>query len=216
MRRRKKPGALAEYLTYSEYIIDGENSDDVEILKAISEFVQDRDFELELGSGCTGFLLTHASRHPEKVYLAIEFKEELLLKAVKVAKEQDIKNIRFLRYRIEKLDNMFRSLNASKIYLNFSDPWPKARHEKRRLTHPNYLNMYKNILKEGGYIEFKTDNDDMFDYSLEQFKDEGFELLEVSRDLHSEKEDIIMSEYEKKYSSQGQKIKYLKARFDNC
>ncbi len=216
MRRRKKKGALEEYLTYKDYIIDGEELDDVEISELVAKFVGDKDFEIELGSGCTGFLLTHASRNPEKAYLAIEFKEELLLKAVRVAKEENIDNIRLLRYRIEKLPAMFRSLNASKIYLNFSDPWPKNRHEKRRLTHPNYLNLYKLILKDGGYIEFKTDNDDMFDYSLEQFKEENFEIVEFTRDLHSEKKDVIMSEYEKKYSSQGQKIKYLKARFDNC
>ncbi len=211
MRRRKKPGALDKYLSYTNYIIEGEIES---ILEQIIEFSQDKELELELGSGATGFLIEHATRNPDKVYIAIEFKEELLLKACRSAAEKDLQNIKFLRHRIEKLELVFEKIKTSKIYLNFSDPWPKARHAKRRLTHQNYLNLYKKILKDGGIIEFKTDNADMFDFSLEQFAEANFKQVELSRNLHAEKQNIIMTEYEKKYLEQGKKIKYLKVFFE--
>ncbi len=213
MRRRKKAGALDKYLTYEDYIIEGEDNE--AILKQIVEFTDGRNLELELGSGSSGFLIHHASEHPENVYIAIEFKEELLLKAVRLVEEKGLKNIKFLRHRIEKLESVFDEIKSNKIYLNFSDPWPKVRHAKRRLTHRNYLNLYKKILKEGGIIEFKTDNTEMFDFSLEEFKENGFELLDISRDLHKERTDIIMTEYEKKYLDQGKKIKYVKVSYEN-
>ncbi len=210
MRRRKKPGALDKYLSYTDYIIEGEIE---AILEQIIDFSKDKELELELGSGSTGFLIEHASSNPDKVYIAIEFKEELLLKACRSAEAKELKNIKFLRHRIEKLEPVFEKIKTSKIYLNFSDPWPKARHAKRRLTHQNYLNLYKKILKDGGIIEFKTDNTDMFDFSLEQFAEADFQQVELSRNLHAEKQNIIMTEYEKKYIEQGKIIKYVKVSY---
>ncbi len=211
MRRRKKPGALDKYLSYTDYIIEGEID---EILAQIVVFSKNKELELELGSGSTGFLIEHALRNPDKVYIAIEYKEELLLKACRSTAEKELKNIKFLRHRIEKLEPVFEQIKTNKIYLNFSDPWPKVRHAKRRLTHQNYLNLYKKILKDGGVIEFKTDNTDMFDFSLEQFAEANFKQVELSRDLHAEKQDIIMTEYEKKYLEQGKIIKYVKVSYE--
>ncbi len=212
MRRRKIKGALEKYLGYTDYIITGEN--DSEIAKEVFDFASSYDLEIELGSGCTGFLITHAERNPNKRYLAIEFKEELLLKAAKKIEELGLKNIKLLRYRIENLQETFEKLSTSKIYLNFSDPWPKARHAKRRLTHSNYLDLYKKILVNNGQIEFKTDDLPMFEFSVEEFSENGFKILEISRDLHSEKNDVVMSEYEKKFSSFGQKINYVKVQYE--
>lgn len=211
MRRRRKPGSLEKYLEYKDYIIAGETCE--EILKEIQDFTQGRELEIELGSGCSGFLIEHASEHPDKTYLAIEYKEELLLKAVRNAEERELKNIRFLRHRIEKLEPVFDQIRAGKLYLNFSDPWPKARHTKRRLTHRNYLELYKKILKDGGIIEFKTDDTPLFEFSLEEFEEAKFDRLELSGDLHGEKEQVIMTEYEKKYLEQGRKIKYVKVSY---
>ncbi len=211
MRRRKKPGALDKYLSYTDYIIEGEIE---EILAQIIVFSKDKELELELGSGSTGFLIEHASSNPDKVYIAIEYKEELLLKACRSAEKKELRNIKFLRHRIEKLEAIFETIKTNKIYLNFSDPWPKVRHAKRRLTHQNYLNLYKKILQNGGVIEFKTDNTDMFDFSLEQFAEANFKQIEISRDLHAEKQNIIMTEYEKKYLEQGKKIKYVKVSYE--
>lgn len=202
---------MEKYLEYKDYIIAGETGE--EILAEIQDFSRGRELEIELGSGCAGFLIEHASEHPDKAYLAIEYKEELLLKAVRNAEEKDLKNIRFLRHRIEKLEPVFDEIRAGKLYLNFSDPWPKARHAKRRLTHRSYLELYKKILKDGGIIEFKTDDTPLFDFSLEEFEEAKFHKLELSRDLHSEKEQVIMTEYEKKYLEQGRKIKYVKVSY---
>lgn len=202
---------MEKYLEYKDYIIAGETGE--EILAEIQDFSRGRELEIELGSGCAGFLIEHASEHPDKAYLAIEYKEELLLKAVRNAEEKDLKNIRFLRHRIEKLEPVFDEIRAGKLYLNFSDPWPKARHTKRRLTHRSYLELYKKILKDGGIIEFKTDDTPLFDFSLEEFEEAKFHKLELSRDLHSEKEQVIMTEYEKKYLEQGRKIKYVKVSY---
>ncbi len=212
MRRRKKPGALEKYLTYTDYIIEAESAE--EIANKVIEFVGERDFELELGSGATGFLIQHAINNPNKAYLAIEFKEELLLKAAKIIEEKNLSNIRLLNRRIEDLEPLFEELELSKIYLNFSDPWPKKRHTKRRLTSPKYLDLYKKILKKDGIIEFKTDNSDMFEYSVEQFEESCFEITDITRDLHNDKDKdkIIMTEYEKKYSAAGQKIKYVSVK----
>ncbi len=212
MRRRKVKGALDKYLSYEDYIIEGEDND--EILSQILEFTKDKDLELELGSGSTVFLIEHAMNNPDKVYIAIEYKEELLLKACRNAESKNLKNIKFLRHWIEKLESVFDEIQTSKIYLNFSDPWPKARHAKRRLTHHNYLNLYKKIMKNGGEIEFKTDNTDMFDFSVEEFETYGFNILDITRDLHAEKENIIMTEYEKKFIEQGKKIKYVRVSYE--
>lgn len=202
---------MEKYLTYEDYIVNGEDSET--LLEQIHSFVGERDLELELGCGCAGFLIEHARRNPEKVYLAIEYKEELLLKAVRNAEELELKNIRFLRERIEKLEPVFEQIQAGKIYLNFSDPWPKYKHTKRRLTYSKYLELYKKILRDGGIIEFKTDDESFFEFSLQEFDDAGMKREELSRNLHAECEDIIMTEYEKKFTEQGKPIKYVKVSY---
>lgn len=206
MRRRKKPGSLEKYLSYEELII--EHGD--EAVAVLKDFVEDREVELELGSGCSGFSISLAALSPEKRFLAFEYKEELLLKAVEKTTEEELTNIRFVRGNIEEIETLVAPGSVSKIYLNFSDPWPKKRHEKRRLTSPKFLEIYKRLLKEGGVIEFKTDHEELFAYSLLSFEQSGFRRLDISYDLHAERDHIVMTEYEKKFVAGGKKIMYVK------
>lgn len=206
MRRRKKPGSLEKYLSYHELIIE-HGEEGAELLR---EFVEDKEVELELGSGCSGFSISLAASHPEKRFLAFEYKEELLLKAVEKTTEQNLSNIRFVRGNIEEIESLVGFHTVAKIYLNFSDPWPKKRHEKRRLTSPKFLEIYKRLLKDGGVIEFKTDHEELFEYSLQTFEKAGFVREDLSYDLHAERDNIVMTEYEKKFVAGGKKIMYVK------
>ena len=131
----------------------------------------------------------------------------------KSAKEvNNIDNLKILNYDAFKLEEVFDKGEISKIYLTFSDPWPKARHEKRRLTTDNVLIIYKNILITNGEIEFKTDNRLLFEYSVIQFTNNNFEILELSLDLHNSKEDIITTEYEEKFMAKGQVIYFIRVK----
>ena len=119
------------------------------------------------------------------------------------------------RFDIDKIENVFYENSIDKIYLNFSDPWPKKRHESRRLTHLNFLNKYEKILKNGAMIEFKTDNVELFDFSIEEINKSNFKIISKTYDLHSDQilnKDNIMTEYEEKFSSKGNKICKLTAR----
>ncbi len=209
MRRRKIKGALDAYKGYVDYIIE---LDDENFKNKIVDFKADKKLMLELGAGCCGFSISHAEKNPEIKYIAVEYKEELLLKAIRKVEVLGISNIKFIRGRIETIDEWFAKGMVDKIYLNFSDPWPKARHYKRRLTYRDFLSKYKTILVNGGEIEFKTDHDAMYEFTVEEMKESGFDILEQSLDLHSEKTDIITTEYEKKYVASGLKIKYLRAK----
>lgn len=206
MRRRKKPGSLEKYLSYEELII--EHGDEAPQL--LREFVSGEELEIELGSGCSGFSISLAAKYPDKRFLAFEFKEELLLKAVEKTADEELSNIRFVRGNIEEMEALVGAGTVSKIYLNFSDPWPKKRHEKRRLTSPKFLEMYKRLLLEGGVIEFKTDHEALFEYSLQTFEKAGFTRGDLSYDLHAERRDIVMTEYERKFVATGKKIMYVK------
>lgn len=206
MRRRKKPGSLEKYLSYEELIIEYGD----EAGQLLRDFVSDREVEIELGSGCSGFSISLATMNPDKRFLAFEFKEELLLKAVERTTEEGLTNIRFVRGNIEEIESLVGGNSVSKIYLNFSDPWPKKRHEKRRLTSPKFLEIYKRLLKEGGVIEFKTDHEELFEYSLLSFEKAGFKREDLSYDLHAERQNIVMTEYEKKFILGGKKIMYVK------
>ena len=116
---------------------------------------------------------------------------------------------------VETLENVFPAHSIDRIYLNFSDPWPKKRHESRRLTHNKFLSIYEKLLKPGSLLEFKTDNVGLFDFSLEEIKNSSFKLLEYTYDLHSDEKlnkDNIMTEYEAKFSKLGNKICKLIAK----
>ena len=167
---------------------------------------------LEIGMGKGKFLTTLATENPEVNYVGIEKSKELLWKVCKLLEGTGLKNIRIINQKAEELQETFGQGEIERIYLNFSDPWPKARHDKRRLTHRGFLQKYKEILKIEGEIHFKTDSLSLFEFSLEEFKEyKGLVLKEVTYDLHKEEPlDNVMTEYEEKFVSMGKPIyKYI-------
>ena len=164
---------------------------------------------IEIGMGKGQFLTSLASTHPEINYIGIEKFSSVLVRAVQKQNELELPNLRLIRMDADGLTDVFAPGEIDRIYLNFSDPWPKERHAKRRLTSVEFLRRYENILAKDGRVEFKTDNQPLFDFSLEAAEEAGWKLLAVTRDLHhdaSMKEGNIMTEYEERFSAQGNPI----------
>ena len=173
-------------------------------------FKNNNPIYLEIGMGKGKFIREHARRNPDINYIGCELSTSMCYKS---AKEVDnLNNLKILNYDAFKLEDVFESGEIDKIYLTFSDPWPKARHEKRRLTTDNVLNIYKKLLSNNGIIEFKTDNRELFEYSVIQFTNNNFEILELSLDLHKTSDDIITTEYEEKFMAKGQVIYFIKVK----
>ncbi len=172
---------------------------------------------IEIGMGKGRFLLEMARKNPHIQYIGVEMYASVLVRAVQKMeelKEQAPPNIRFLNMQAEYLENCFAPGEVDKIYLNFSDPWPKARHAKRRLTSEPFLARYEKFLSEKGSLEFKTDNRELFEFSLESVRERGWKLLACTFDLHGDAElcrDNVMTEYEQKFSGQGKLICKLAA-----
>ncbi len=163
---------------------------------------------LEIGMGKGRFLMEQAQAHPRINFVGVEIYSSVLLKAVQKQEELRLANVRFLCMDALGLADCFAQGEIERIYLNFSDPWPKDRHAKRRLTSPRFLKVYENILTEGGMVEFKTDNRPLFEYSLESLPASGWEILAQTPDLHhsSLAEGNVMTEYEEKFASEGKPI----------
>ena len=172
-------------------------------------FPQNQPIHLEVGMGKGRFLMTLARQNPHINYIGIEKYSSVLIRALEKMEEDPLPNIRFIRMDAEKLTDMFDKWEIARIYLNFSDPWPKDRHAKRRLTSQAFLARYDRILEPAGHIEFKTDNQDLFTFSLEQVEPAGWKLDACTRDLHHDaelNEGNVMTEYEEKFSSAGNPI----------
>jgi tRNA (guanine-N7-)-methyltransferase len=170
---------------------------------------------LELGMGKGKFIIELAKQNPDINYIGIERSATIVLKAIDNLVGASPDNLRFMCLNVELLENVFMPHSIDKIYLNFSDPWPKKRHESRRLTHNRFLSIYEKLLKPGSLLEFKTDNVGLFDFSLEEIKNSNFKLLEYTYDLHNNKKlnkNNIMTEYEAKFSKLGNKICKLIAK----
>ncbi len=171
-----------------------------------------RPLQIEIGMGKGQFIRNMAIKHPDINFIGVERYESVLMKAVQrkrnLEADKTIDNLRFLCADARKLAEIFEVGEADKIFLNFSDPWPKDRHADRRLTSPYFFDIYDRILKSDGVIEFKTDNVGLFEYSLKVIKDSKWRLDFCSFDFHSEKEseENIMTEYEEKFAGQGNKI----------
>ncbi len=166
---------------------------------------------LEIGMGKGQFLTAMAEMHPENNYVGIEMFDSVLVRALEKidGMETPPENIRFLRMNAENLCSMFAPGEVSAIYLNFSDPWPKERHAKRRLTSVRYLERYDRVLVPGGRIEFKTDNRDLFRFSLESAEEAGWNLDACTCDLHYDEamnEGNVMTEYEERFAREGKPI----------
>lgn len=174
-------------------------------------FGNDHPVFIEVGMGKGRFIMEQAKRHPENNYVGIEKYSSVLLRALeKMDREEETpKNLVFIRMDAENLEKVFSEGEVDGIYLNFSDPWPKDRHAKRRLTSTAFFSRYDKILKKDGKVEFKTDNRPLFEFSLEAVKEAGWKLEAYTFDLHHNaemNEGNIMTEYEEKFSSQGNPI----------
>lgn len=170
---------------------------------------------IEIGMGKGKFILNMAKEHPEINFVGIERYSSVLLRAIEKFDQEEfceLKNIRFVCMDARNVEDVFAKGEVECVYLNFSDPWPKARHAKRRLTSAEFLKRYENILTEGGTVEFKTDNTALFNFSLEQVKEAEWTVRAFTYDLHRN-EDLnkgnIMTEYEEKFSGRGNPINKL-------
>ena len=170
---------------------------------------------LEIGCGKGNFIIKKALENPDKNYIAIEGQETVILRALEKAMlvEGGIPNLKFMMTFVNSMNDFFCENQLEGIYLNFSDPWPKARHAKRRLTYRERLLDYKWALKEGGFIEFKSDNDGLYEFTLEEIREAGFEIAEETRDLHNSDYEsrYTTTEYEEKFRDKGKNINYVKA-----
>ena len=180
---------------------------------AARNFVGSSPLHIEIGCGKGRFITKTAELNPDIKYIAIEKVSNVMVLAMEKAVDAEISNLRFMRGNFQILSESFPDKSVDRIYLNFSDPWPKKGYAKRRLTHGGFLEIYKRILKDDGEICFKTDNRELFDFSLESFPENGFALSEVTFDLHnSDFQGNIMTEYEEKFSQMGFPICRLVAK----
>ena len=210
MRLRNIPGAK-EAIVESAFVV---SEPEERKGKWRELFGNENPVHLEIGMGKGRFMMDMARLHPEINYIGIEMYDSVLLRAVQkyealVEEGQRLENLYFLRMDARNLENVFEKGEVGKIYLNFSDPWPKARHASRRLTSREFLARYDKVLAPDGVIEFKTDNRGLFDFSLEEVPEAGWKLLAHTYDLHHDEEMVkgnVMTEYEEKFSSIGNPI----------
>lgn len=211
MRLRNVSGSR-EKIKESEFVIDDASA----IKGGWSEFFgNDNPIELEIGMGKGKFITELAQENPGVNYIGIEKYSSVLYRTVQKREKLEVRNLFFIRMEAEYITDCFAGGEISKIYLNFSDPWPKDRHAKRRLTSKQFFERYDRILKKDGTVEFKTDNTDLFDFSLEQIGLAGWETAASTRDLHGDpvmNAGNVMTEYEEKFSSQGNAICKLIAK----
>jgi len=176
---------------------------------------EDTPIWLAIGCGKGKFCTEMAQRHPEVLYIAMEREPSVILAAIEKAHAMELPNLFFIRGDAGLIENYFDEDEIDRIFLNFSDPWTRQNKPKRRLTYRAFLEKYKFMMKKGGAIEFKTDNDELFDFSLEEFKECGFTLTQESRDLHRSEfdESNIRTEFEQKFADQGITIKRVVAEY---
>lgn len=216
MRLRNIPGAK-EVIRTSEYVV--QNPEARKGLWA-AVFPKRQPLHIEVGMGKGRFLMDMAVLHPDRNYVGIEMYDSVLLRAIQKRESREeekerLSNLLFLCVDARNLPEIFDRGEVDRVYLNFSDPWPKARHAKRRLTSCEFLKRYEKILSPGGCVEFKTDNRQLFEFSLEEIERAGWELLEKTYDLHREESMMagnVMTEYEEKFSQMGNPIYKLTAR----
>ncbi|MDN7246049.1 tRNA (guanosine(46)-N7)-methyltransferase TrmB [Planococcus shenhongbingii] len=213
MRSRYKPWAADLIADNPEIVI---SSPEQQKGKWKEVFGNDKPLHIEVGTGKGRFIIGMAKANPDINYIGIELFDSVIVSALEgiLDDEEGVPNLRLLRVNGADLLNFFEKGEVQRIYLNFSDPWPKTRHEKRRLTYKTFLELYESVLPPNGEIHFKTDNRGLFEYSLVSISKYGMLLKDVSLDLHAnEPEWNIMTEYEEKFSKKGQPIYRLEAQF---
>ena len=209
MRLRNIKGAQ-ERILEDKYTIqtDGTNGDDYRGLWNKEIFHNDKPIHIEIGMGKGKFIMELASQNPDINYIGIEKYSSVLIRALEKREALESDNLMFLRMDAENIEEYFAPGEVARIYLNFSDPWPKDRHSKRRLTSREFLKRYDKILAKDGILQFKTDNRPLFDFSLEEIKESGWILDEYTFDLHKNgpAANNIMTEYEEKFYNLGNPI----------
>lgn len=205
MRLRNVKGAK-ETMIESEYTLNNP-----ELLKGKwreEYFKNNNPVYVEIGTGKGRFITTLAQNNPDINYVGIEKYSSVLIRALEKQQELQLNNLIFIRMDAENVIDIFEKEEIDKIYLNFSDPWPKDRHAKRRLTSRQFLARYNEFLKKEGTVEFKTDNRDLFDFSVEETKEAGWNIQQITYDLHNSdmNEGNVMTEYEIRFSSEGTPI----------
>ena len=179
--------------------------------KEVQSYIKSPLF-IEIGMGKGRFIIENAIKNPGICFLGIEMYESVMIKAIRRLNEMGDErpdNVRFIRCDAADIKEYLPEKSVDRIYLNFSDPWPKNRHAKRRLVSGGFLGLFRDLLNRDAHIEFKTDNTDLFEFGLEEYEGAGYKLLYETRDLHADMaamKDNIMTEYEQKFSEQGNKI----------
>lgn len=210
MRMRNKPWAL-EFLNEHQSFVD---IDGTHKLNIQSRFTKKQPIHLEIGTGMGRFITQMALKHPEINFVGVELDKNIMIRVVEKKVALKLENLQLVLLDANHLNEYFNADEISKIYLNFSDPWPKNRHEKRRLTFKTFLEQYKEVLVEGGQLQFKTDNRGLFEFSLEHLNNYGMTFDEINLNVHeNESPENIRTEYEDKFSSRGNLIYQLKASF---
>lgn len=219
MRVRKKKHTDEKILAFKNFVFDKTREEELKnYFGKWNDLFPNKKSPLfvELGTGKGDFISTVAEMFPERNFIGIEQEQEVLYKAARKVDEKKLTNVKLACVDVKHLAEIFDAGEIFGLYINFCDPWPKARHAKRRLTSKNFLQLYRNLIQKNGHLYFKTDNENLFDFSLEEFASENLLVKNISRDLHSEQaqenyqpaflEETIKTEYERKFSELGEKI----------
>ena len=210
MRVRKKKNGEARFEAARDVIteIKKDSPEQIDIHRILGDF---KSVRLEVGCGKGAFSVGMAQKEPKVGFIALEVVKDVIIFAAEKAKAAELQNLRFVCADAQNIEKIFAPDSFDVIYINFCDPWPKARHAKRRLTYHVFLEKFKCLLKDGGRIEFKTDNRALFDFSIPEFEAAGFSVCGVTNDLHSSEfnDGNVMTEYEKNFSEKGVPINRL-------
>jgi tRNA (guanine-N7-)-methyltransferase len=204
LRVRRVPGAYEALTELKTYFIEKPEENKG---KWREVFGNDHPIHAEFGGGKGKFIIEMAMKYPEINFIMVDAVTEVVLKAAQRAENHQLHNLKIVMLDLRFAENYFAEHELDRIYLNFSDPWPKKRHYKRRLTHREFLEIYKRILKTDGWIHFKTDNRGLFEFSLNEFAETDMIMRNITLDLHALGwVDNVMTEYESKFSSMGHPI----------
>ncbi len=203
MRLRKKKNASSRYDACLDWILTKDT---------VESWCNHPHLALEIGSGKGGFITKLAEQNPSVRYIAVEKEVDCIVMALEKAKAANLENLRFVAIDAKELSLFLPRQKFDTIYLNFSDPWPKKKYGKRRLTHRNLLRRFLPLLNENGEVRFKTDNDKLFEFSVEEWKDLEMDITFLTYDLHKQDIPNIMTEYETRFSQMGTPIKSMWAR----
>lgn len=215
MRIRNNPNALGIIQQYSEIVVFQPREfkgrwNEFFIGKSSNE--PNAPIHVELGMGRGKFISTKGLLNKDISFIGIDLRHEIVLSALEKVLLYKLENVLLIPYNILNLEDAFEASEVDAFYINFCDPWPKVRHSKRRLTHRLFLEKYRIFLKAGGKIEFKTDSRELFDFSVNEFKKSGYEIADLTYDLHSGNyPENITTEYEEKFIKKGVKINRLEA-----